>query len=173
MVHFTLAIFASFTLMQNALADGFDSFGDQQLLENQVIITSGNISKRTSIGSYSNDLSYFDRQKLTIFEIRRFCFKSSGSFEDISGKAGILLVDQFSNTSIAVITESISSIKVKLTPVIVYDCISLSLQGINQVQQQMQQQTESLKQQIESLKQQRAILDQMLKEQRAASKKTP
>jgi len=169
MVHFVLAIFASYAFGANAIAGGFDTYGDQQRLENQVIITSGNVSTRSSVSNtsnYSMDLSYFDRQKQTVFEIGRFCFKISDSFEDISGKAGLLLVDQFSNTSIAVITESISSIKIKFISVIVYDCISLTMQESNRYQKQLQQD-------LEMLKQQRAILDQMMKSQRATSKKAP
>jgi hypothetical protein len=165
-LHFALATFAVSALVSNARADGFDTFGDQQRLENQIIITSGNIGKRTSVAGYSNDLSYSDRQKQAVFEIGRFCFKSSDSFEDISGKAGLLLVDQFSNASIAVITDSISSIKIKLTSVTVYDCASLTMQESNRLQKQLQQQ-------LESLKQQQAILDQMIKAQRAAAKKAP
>ena len=164
--HFGLAMTVAYALGPNALAGGFDTLGDQQRLENQVIITSGNIERRTSAASYSNDLSNFDRQKQTIFEIGRFCFKSSDSFEDISGKAGLLLVDQFSNASIAVITDSISSIKVKLTPVTVYDCAGLTMQEGSRLQKQLQQQ-------METWKQQRAILDQMIKDQRATSKKSP
>ena len=165
-LRFALATSVACALASNALAEGFDTFGDQQRLENQVIIASGNIGKRTTAASFSNDLSYFDRQKQTVFEIGRFCFKSSDSFEDISGKAGLLLVDQFSNTSIAVITESISSIKIKMAVVSVLDCASLAMQEGNRIQKQLQQQ-------LETLKQQRAILDQMIKDQRAAAKKAP
>jgi hypothetical protein len=162
-IHIALATSA---LATNASAEGFDTFGDQQRLENQVIIASGNIGKRTSAASYSNDTSYFDRQRQTVFDIGRFCFKGSDSFEDISGKAGLLLVDQFSNASVAVITDSISSIKIKMTGVIVLDCSSLTMQEGNKFQKQLQQQ-------MEILKQQRATLDQLIKEQRTATKKTP
>ena len=163
---FVLPISVACAFGSTAMADGFDTFGDQQRLENQVIVASGNIGKRTSVASYSNDLSYFDRQKQTVYEIGRFCFKSSDSYEDVSGKAGLLLLDQFSNASIAVITESISSIKIKMTAVNVLDCASLTMQEGNRLQKQLQQQ-------METLKQQRAILDQMIKDQRAAAKKTP
>ena len=165
------AVFVLFVLwvcssLTNVWAEGFDTFGDQQRLENQAIIAAGNIGKRTSLTAYSSDTSYFDRQKQTIYEIGRYCFKSSDSYEDISGKAGLLLVDQFSNTSIGVVTDSISSIKVKLTGVQVLDCVSLSMQESKRLQNQ-------LNQQLEALKQQRALLDQMLKNQRPAPKKTP
>lgn len=162
-LHFALATFA---LVTNALAEGFDTFGDQQRLENQVIIASGNIGKRTSVASYSNNMSYFDSQTQTVFDIGRFCFKAPDSYEDISGKAGVLLVDQFSSASVAVITESILSIKIKMTRVVVLDCASLAIQDGNRVQKQLQLQ-------LDILKQQRATLDQLIKEQRAAAKKAP
>jgi hypothetical protein len=161
-----MATSAACALNSNALAEGFDTFGDQLRLENLIIIQSGNIGERSRAASYSNDTSYFDRQKQTVFEIGQFCFKSSGSFEDISGKAGLLLLDQFSNASIGVITTSISSIKIKMTGVIVLDCASLTLQEGKQTQKRLQQQ-------LEILKQQQTVLDQMIKAQRAAAKKAP
>lgn len=154
------------SLTSKALAEGFDTFSDQQRLENQVIIASGNIGKRMSAASSSSDTSYFDRQKQTVFEIGRFCFKSSDAFEDISGKAGLLLLDKYSHSSVAVVTESISTIKIKMTGVTVMDCASLTIQEGKQLQNQLQQQ-------LEALKQQRAAFDQMIKDQRAATKKTP
>ena len=123
--------------LTNVWAEGFDTFGDQQRLDNQAIIAAGNIGKRTSLTAYSSDLSYFDRQKQTIYEIGRYCFKSSDSYEDISGKAGLLLVDQYSNASIGVITDSISSIKIKLTGVQILDCVSLSTLERKQLQNQL------------------------------------
>lgn len=163
-----IALVASGTCapMSMALAEGFDTFSDQQRLENQVVVAAGNIGKRMSATSYSNDISYFDRQKQTVFQIGRFCFKSTEAFEDISGKAGLVLLDQYSQASVAVVTESISTIKIKMMSVAVFDCASLTMQEGKQLQNQLQQQ-------LEVLKQQRAALDQMLKDQRAATKKAP
>lgn len=172
-LHFALATSAACAFGSNALAEGFDTFGDQQRLENQAIIASGNIGKRMSAASYSNDLSYSDREKQTVFEIGRFCFKPADIYEDISGKAGLLLVDQYSHTSIAVITESISTTRIKMTAVSVLDCLSLSMQESNRIQQEGNRVQKQLQQQLETLKRQQAILDQMLKDQRAAAKKAP
>ena len=109
---YALVVFGICASTSTASAEGFDTFGDQQRLENQAIIATGNIGKRASPANLSSESSYLDRQKQTVFEIGRFCFKSSDSYEDVSGKAGLLLVDQFSKASVGVITESISSIKI-------------------------------------------------------------
>ena len=136
-VFFVLVVLWVCSPSTNVWAEGFDTFGDQQRLENEAIIAAGNIGKRTGLTSYSSDLSNFDRQKQAIYEIGRYCFKSSDSFEDISGKAGLLLVDQYSKASIGVITNSISSIKVKLTGVQILDCVSLSTLERKQLQNQL------------------------------------
>ena len=162
MLLFVLVTLGIFVTTSKAIAGGFDTFSDQQRLENQMIIATGNIGKQTTF----TDTSNLNIQKQTVFEIGRFCFKSSDSFEDISGKAGLLLLDQFSSASIGLITESISSIKIKLIRVTVLDCASLALQESKRLQSQFLQQ-------MEILKQQKAALDQMLKDQRSTTKKTP
>lgn len=165
-LQFALVMFGICAFVSTASADGFDTFGDHKQLENKAVIASGKISKRTSFASYSNELSYSESQKQPVFEIGRFCFKNLELFEDLSGKAGLLLADQFTNASIALITASISSIKIKIATVEVLDCEALAMQESSSTKKHFQQQAETLKQQ-------QAILEKMKKAQRAGAKKSP
>lgn len=160
---FTIAI-CSLTVKANA--DGFDTFGDQQRLEGQVVIASGNISRRTGSSVNTNDIFNADRYRSITYDMGRYCFKGADSDEDLSGKAGLLMLDQFSNAAIGILSPSTSSIKVKLMTVILFDCMTLAIRENNK-------KLDQLEQQLEILKQQRALLDQMLKNQKPATKKSP
>lgn len=147
---------AGFIAVPNAMADGFDRFGSQiDKLSDQAILVAGNISKRLQYIDYLNNNSGLNSQKKEIYEIGGYCFSSNTS-SDISEKAGMLLVDRFSIPSIAVMSYSISSIKVDVSGITILDCISLS-------RQEQAQFSDQLKHQLEALKMKRELLDQMLK----------
>lgn len=161
---------AAFAVMTNASAEGFDTLSHPEKMADQAIIVAGNIGKRQRMTDYSKSNSILISQQNVIYEIGQYCF-SLNSLDDISGKAGMLMVDRFSNPSIALIS-SLVSIKISVE-VTLFDCISLMMQEQKQISSQADRQLETFKTQLETLKTQRELLDKMQKNQRQLTKPKP
>lgn len=139
-------------------AEEFDMFGDHQKLANQTIVASGNIREFFRGSGSLGSLPPLGSQKEVVYQVGQFCFASS---EDISGKAGLLLVDQYSTISVATFSTSITSIKVAISSVTLLDCVQVirrnsenMQQDFNRRQQQMEMDQKKIKAMIESLKKQ-------------------
>lgn len=104
----------------NANAEGFDMFGEHQKLVNQTIVESG-------------DITEFSRrsQETVVYQIGQSCFVSS---ENLSRKAGLLLVNQYSNVSIVTFSPEISSIKTAIYSVTLLGCVQVIKQFRENIQ---------------------------------------
>ena len=103
-----------------ANADGFEMLDDSQKLADQTIVASGNITKFSSESMSLDGLPSHNNQ--IVYQVGQSCFSS---FENISDKAGLLLIDKYSIVSIAVLSISITSIKVNIARVTLLDCIEV------------------------------------------------
>lgn len=144
-----------------AKAEGFETFGGHQKLTDQTIIASGNISEFSRGSVSSSDLSPLGRQKGVVYQVDQFCFTSP---EDISDKAGLLLIDKYSTISIATFSTSISSIKVNVTNVTLLDCVEVIKRDnenfhrdANLALQQLEMQRKNNEALIELLKKQQSL----------------
>jgi arginine decarboxylase-like protein len=142
-------------------AEGFDVFGDHQKLPNQTIVASGNISEFsrgfTSLGAGTT--------QEVVYQVGQFCFASS---EDISGKAGLLLIDQFSTISVATFSSSITSIKVNVSSATLLDCVQVIKRDTENIQRDFNR----LQQQIEIDQKKNKAMIELLKKQQQSLKRS-
>lgn len=135
-----------------ANADGFEMFSSPEQLEGKAILKAGNISRMASFSA--EPIGLLGRGEIT-YQLGLYCFRV-GRGDDLTNKAGLLLVDQAGTPSLAVVSDSISSIKVAVQPVALYDCQAL-------IRQKIQQQTDDLNRQMEAIKQQHELNEQLIK----------
>ena len=141
-------------------AEGFDTFGDHQKLENQTIVASGNISSFYFGSGSQGTQSLLGSQREAVYQVGQFCFASS---QDNSGKAGLLLVDQNSNVSVATFSTNISSIKVTIFNVTILDCVQLIKRASENFQQDFNDRQAQREIELNKMK---AIVEALKKQQR-------
>lgn len=134
-----------------AHSEGFDTFTQLDKLEGKAIVKADNIRQLTMVNLNTPD-PYAARPPKW-YQLGQYCFKSAG-LEELNGKAGLILVDQLGILSVAVITESIGSVKVTTQQISAYDCAAL-------MRQQAQDMNEDLNRQIEALKRQREAIEKL------------
>jgi hypothetical protein len=103
------------------LADLFDTFDDHEKLQDQVILAVGNVSDISFPSLASTNPLALDNQlgmKPSVHKIGQYCFVYD---EPISGNAYMLLADRSNSVSIAALSSDISSVKIKIQPVILVD----------------------------------------------------
>lgn len=159
MLRFRIALLAWMVLTSvptHSYADSFDTFGDHEKLRGLVVLAAGNISTFSS--SQFSETDPLQPRKPLVYKIDNFCFGlGAPSFlldSDLSGKAALLMIDQFKNASLAQLSGSISQVKVSVKPITLYDCgATLQRQG-NDLKRQLELQLQKNKIIMENLKRQ-------------------
>lgn len=141
-------------------AEVFETSSDYEKLTNQTIIASGNIAEfsRESEPLYSR-LS-LDRKKEIVYRVSHFCF---ASIEDISNKAGLLLIDKYSTVSIAILSTPYSSINVSITNVTLLDCEEV----IKRESENIEQDFKNFQQEVEMQRKKNEAMIELLKKQQS------
>ena len=142
-------------------AEGFSTFNDQsRQLAEHAIVSAGNLSVRTQ---RQTNYDTWASQPKTMYQLNGVCFYLDRT--GLSGVAGLLLVDKFKNTSVAVFRQEISSISVEMFPITALDCTAISMKEMQDSQRdvqqmvneakRMEQQNKELLRQLKQMQQQR------------------
>ena len=154
-----------FIVANSGMADGFETYGDQRNLTAHTIIAVDNVSEFSRPRSSLNDPYSFRSKQEAIYKLGQYCFSSP---DEISGQAGLLLIDKFGNVSLVVLAASTSQVKVKVSSVLLLNCI----QVIQRDNETFQHDANRLEQQIEMQRKQNEMMIDLLKRQQQQLKRS-
>ena len=159
-----LAVLSAATVGANA--EGFDSSSDQNKLTDQTIVAAGNIEDYSRAIGSSDTMPPIGLPRQVVYRVAQFCFTS---LEDLSGKAGLLLIDKYSTVTVATFSTSLSSIKVNSSRVTLLDC----RQVLARDWENFQMNAKRLQEEIELQRKQNEAMIELLKKLQRSSKPSP